>query len=93
MRRIIGRVMALTTGTTDVEMLCGTDQLASGLKAGIEGAVHAMTVLYTQYSGNGWGLLLVDAKNAFNMSCCLVECSRVMASMQPFFVQHISRIC
>ena len=54
LRHIIGRVMALTTGT-DVEMLCGTDQLASGLKAGIEGAVHAMTELYTQHSGNGWG--------------------------------------
>ena len=66
LRRIIGRVMALTTGT-DVEMLCGTDQLASGLKAGIEGAVHAMTELYNQHSGNGWGLLLVDAKNAFSM--------------------------
>ena len=66
LRRIIGRVRALTTGT-DVEMLCGTDQLASGLKAGIEGAVHAMTELYTQHSGNGWELLLVDAKNAFNM--------------------------
>ena len=26
-----------------------------------------MTELYTQHSGNGWGLLLVDAKNAFNM--------------------------
>ena len=34
-----GRAMALPIGT-DVEMLCGTDQLASGLKAGIEGAVQ-----------------------------------------------------
>ena len=57
--------MALTTGT-DVEM-CGTDKLASSLKAGIEGAVHAMMGLYTQHSGNGWGLLLVDSKIAFNM--------------------------
>ena len=59
--------MTLTTGT-DFEMLCGTDQLASGLKAGIERAVHAMTdPFWTQHSCNGWGLLLVDAKTAFNM--------------------------
>ena len=44
--------MALTAGI-DVEMMCGTDQLASGLKAAIEGAVHAMTELHTQHSGNG----------------------------------------
>ena len=26
-----------------------------------------MTELYTQHFGNGWGLLFVYAKNAFNM--------------------------
>ena len=29
--------------------------------------MHAMTELYIQHSGNGCGLLLVDAKNAFNL--------------------------
>ena len=51
MRHTIVRVMALTTGI-DVEMLCGADQLASGLKAGIEGAVHAMAELYTPLRGS-----------------------------------------
>ena len=37
------------------------------LKAEVEGAVHAMTELYTQHSGNGWRFLLGDAKTAFNM--------------------------
>ena len=65
LRRILGKVMALATGM-DVEKLCGTDQLCSGLKAGIEGAVHTMRELFEENAGSGWGLLLVDAKNAFN---------------------------
>ena len=65
LRRIIGKVMALATGI-DVEELCGVDQLCSGLRAGIEGAVHAMRELYDEHKEDGWGVLLVDAKNAFN---------------------------
>ena len=49
--------MVVLTISIDFDMLCGKDHLSSGLKAG---AVHAMTELYTQHSGNGWGLLLVD---------------------------------
>ena len=65
LRRIIGKVMALATGI-DVEELCGVDQLCSGLRAGIEVAVHAMRELYDGYRGDGWGVILVAAKNAFN---------------------------
>ena len=64
-RRILSKVMAAAT-SADVEELCGTNQLCSGLKAGIEGAVHAIKELYEENSGTGWGLLLVDARNAFN---------------------------
>ena len=50
--------------------VCSTDQLASGLRAGIEGSIHAMTKLYGENVGDRWGLLLVDAdadaRNAFN---------------------------
>ena len=65
LRRILGKVMALATGM-DVEEECMTDQLCSGLKAGLEGAVHAMRELFEENAGTGWGLLLVDARNAFN---------------------------
>ena len=47
LRRILGEVMALATGM-DVEEECMTDQLCSGLKAGIEGAVHAMRELFEE---------------------------------------------
>ena len=59
LRRILGKVMALAIGM-DVEAVC------SGLKAGIEGAVHAMRELFEENAGTRCGLLLVDAKNAFN---------------------------
>ena len=51
----------------DVVDICDIDQLASGLKAGIEGIIHAMSDLYGENAGSGWGPLHVDAKNAFNV--------------------------
>ena len=64
-RRILCKVLALATGSDAVD-LCGVSQVCSGLKAGIERSVHAIRVLYEEHCGNGWRLLLVDAKNAFN---------------------------
>ena len=65
-RRVIGKTMALVTGR-DVQDVCGVEQLATGLKASIEGAIHAMTDLYNEFASNSWGFLLIDAVNALNM--------------------------
>ena len=65
LRRVLGKVVALAT-RADLEEVCGTDQLCSGLRAGMEGAIHAVKELFDLNCDAGWGLLLVDAKNAFN---------------------------
>ena len=65
LRRIMGKCVALETGM-DVEGLCGTRQLCSGVKSGIEGAIHAVTDAYNEHIEEDWGLLLVDASNAFD---------------------------
>ena len=63
--RILGKMMISITGI-DVEEVCSVDQLCSGLKAGIEGAVHGLRELCEKKSSDGFGILLVDARNAFN---------------------------
>lgn len=50
----------------DLEKLCGADQLCSGLRSGLEGVIHAVKELFDDHCNQGWGLLLVDASNAFN---------------------------
>ena len=64
-RRILGKAIALAT-RYEVEDVCGASQLCSGLKSGIEGAVHALREVFAEKAGTGWGVLLIDAKNAFN---------------------------
>ena len=64
-RRILCKAMAIAT-RDDIKDLCEVDQLCSGLKGGIEGAVHTMRELFEEHHADGWGLLIVDARNAFN---------------------------
>ena len=41
--------------------------LVGGLEAGIEGAIHAMSVLFEEHrKEEDWGFLLIDARNEYN---------------------------
>jgi len=71
LRRVIGKAVCMAT-CLDATLACGSDQLCAGLRAGIEGAIHAMNELFDihQDQSIGWGVLLVDAANAFNSLNC-----------------------
>uniref|UniRef100_A0A1X7TG66 Reverse transcriptase domain-containing protein n=1 Tax=Amphimedon queenslandica TaxID=400682 RepID=A0A1X7TG66_AMPQE len=65
LRRIVGKAVCwMTRG--DAEVSCGVDQLCAGVKIGIEAAFHAVNDLFDSDSGEDWGLLTIDASNAFN---------------------------
>eukprot|EP00957_Ditylum_brightwellii_P104715 7980506-Ditylum_brightwellii.AAC.1 len=60
----------------DATEACGIKQLCSGLKAGIEGAIHTMNHLWSEHGKEeNWGILLIDAKNAALCSCGAGECN------------------
>ena len=65
LRRIISKAVAMVT-RSDIESICQADQLCSGVGAGIEAAIHCVRELFEDMANDGCGLLLVDAKNAFN---------------------------
>ena len=65
-RRMMAKCL-LKVAEPETEAACGTTQLAGGLEEGIEGAIHAMRVLWEEHKkGEDWGFLLIDARNAFN---------------------------
>ena len=47
----------------DAESVCGVSQLCAGLQSGIEGAIHTARDMF---SDDDTGMLVMDAKNAFN---------------------------
>ena len=53
----------------DAFVICGSDQLCAGRECDVEGPIHAMNELFdtNQSNSSGWGMLLIDASNAFNL--------------------------
>ncbi|CAN0148619.1 unnamed protein product, partial [Heterosigma akashiwo] len=75
----------------DVMEVCGTDNLAGGLKSGIEGGVHAMRGLWADDDTEV--VVLVDASNAFNSLDCqaaLWNC-RILWSRASYFLFNTYR--
>ena len=58
--------MGLSSQKLTLKKTCSTDQLACGLKAGVEGPIHALSDVFDDNKENGCGMLLMDASNAFN---------------------------
>ena len=51
----------------EAKAACRTEQLAGGVKYGIEGGIHKVRLLWQQHSQEeDWGFLLIDARNALN---------------------------
>jgi hypothetical protein len=69
LRRLIAKVVALKT-KDEVAAAAKSDQLATSLQAAIEGGAHAMREQWEKLADetheDGYGMLLVDASNAFN---------------------------
>ena len=63
LRRLIGKV-AVTVIKPFIRDVAGHRQLAAGHEAGCEAAIHAARELFSKVECEG--ILLVDAKNAFN---------------------------
>uniref|UniRef100_A0A8D8WJ63 Reverse transcriptase domain-containing protein n=1 Tax=Cacopsylla melanoneura TaxID=428564 RepID=A0A8D8WJ63_9HEMI len=64
LQRICAKTMAIVTGE-DVQETCGARQLCSGIKSGLEGAIHGFSSVFDDSETEG--ILLVDARNAFNV--------------------------
>ena len=65
-RRMMAKCLLKVAGP-EAKAACGMTKLAGGLEAGIEGAIHAMRVLWEEHKKeDDWGFLLIDACNAFN---------------------------
>ena len=66
LHRVIGKAACIATHL-DAALVCGSDQLCAGLQVGVKGAIHGMNELFSthQDQDSGWGVLLVDAANAF----------------------------
>ena len=65
LRRITCKSVAEFT-KIDLEETCSTDPLACWLKAGVEGAIHALSDVFDDNKEDGCGMLLMDESNAFN---------------------------
>ena len=93
LRRLLAKSISDCT-KGDLSEYFGIDQLAGGLEAGIEGAIHSLSDLFNSQE-NGVGLLLMDAKNAFNSlnrSTALLNIRRTWPRACRFFCSTATKV-
>ena len=84
LRRIIGKSVAKVTGN-DIQLAGGTLQTCTGVKAGVEAAIHAMSRTWDGEECEA--VILVDAENAFNSlnrEAALHNIGRICPSLHRF---------
>ena len=65
-RRLLDKCLLRVSGQ-EAKAVCGTEQLAGGVEAGIERVIHDARLQWAQHSQEeDWGFILIDARNAFN---------------------------
>ena len=65
-RRLLAKCLLRVSGQ-ESKAACRTEQLAGGVEAGIEGAIHAAHLQWAHHSKEeDWGFLFINARNAFN---------------------------
>ena len=65
-RRLLAKCL-LRVSRQEAKAACGTEHLAGGVEAGIEGAIHDARLQRVQHSQEeDWGFLLINVRNAFN---------------------------
>ena len=93
-RRIIGKAVLKVT-KSDIQLAVGSLQLCAGHKAGCEAAIHAMHQIFEDEETEG--VLLVDAKNAFNSlnhAAALHNSQILCPSLAPILINiYIPRQC
>ena len=66
MAAYFSKILLKVTGP-EATMACQDNQLCSGLKAGIGGAIHGVQSLWDEnLTMEEWVILLIDAKHTFN---------------------------
>ena len=64
--RLMSKCLLWVVGP-ETKATCRTNQLAGGVEARIEGAIHAMRVCWEEHAQEeDWRFILIDARNAFN---------------------------
>ena len=80
-RRIVGKAQSWCL-SSDIQEAAGPLQVSAGLKGGAEAAIHAMKEIYNQQGVDG--VILVDARNAFNSLNRMVALHNIQYLCPPF---------